>query len=1787
MENNDITHQIIGETIIIYNIRIYDYSDNSKKYFLNNILSNEKPYKIIRYVNPQFDIYNQIKIDEVPNGLFYLSILAEARKGNKYEYFTYNPVEIKKIEELSIVDITVDKDKKKHNGKFSKSFLYRATIKKEDGDFIKLRLTHKNTFTENNYIYASNNPTLQESENLYKDSEFKTIDRGTSLIIPVNEVEDSILYIKIPCNDICDYVLDYIIYKKDNIRINNDECFDIQTKGSKKYNFVYTLEDKNKVSLLTMTSYSLKDFSVKGLYNNNEFNIDKTYFNGYSYIVNTSDDMLIEGDNNIVNFTIEGDSIINVCHLSLTNNNNNDDDFKNIFVGDKIYIRVDNNSEECFRVFKTINDNISNYIITFISKTNNINVDFYNTENFNIDSLSIDEETDSIILGSYLDYFCISKNNNDNKDSSGVLIHLLADNKENIIYQNLNMPLIKGISTRQKLKKGQYIYYRINENTQYSNSINVHFQNVTGSTKVYYSYCNNYPECYFSLDNIENKTEQYSINNNIYFNTDIKGGYEDIYHKSTFPVVIVFCTNEDRNEEYCTFYIEMSNDKDTLLLNKNRKFHSFIQSDEEEYEYKLFISKNDFNFEKGPNNKEKELYIQLYSLTGSANINVDGFKQTEPNNKIENYYHYNNNTILFIYNFARNIDEINIKINGEKNTYYNLFYYIINVNNEKENNIYLPSGEVYYSIITKPNLNYSYYFQDKNRGSISNYYYITISPINCNLQVTKDDNEINNQFIINSNDKIKLCYINDSNIKDMCEFTISAIEIIKNKNLNNLKEFIINDGIYQNFDFQTDSKFNSSVINYLIPFNQIENKNILININKNTEANLILEYKINNYIVNKTIKEYNDIIQVNLTNINITKDDPLEQLYNFIILKILVCLEKKGREVNVGYKIKINGRNLPTYLNPEEIEYGLINKGQYIYYYLDYQNNDNFQIYFDCKGIATFTVFEEVDKNNKDTNRRDYIYYNNKYILPKKDDFKNANNNYINIKGCPEEFSVCQAYIVIYIYEEDENNESALFNIYRHSLDNAMNIPFNKAIYGVLFYNYEHKYYTDINNKEQIKIFLNCKKCKMCYYTEEPKDEREKGKNCKNPFDPSKDKYLLIKKNKNDNSNQINCIIFLDNKDEDEPNYYSIYLLNSNSHKYINQNVPEYCETPCNFLLPLYQFYLYNKNEIILFVPDNEQTIIYEKIIEMENYTLISLGKNNNDKSSSEALISNKLFINIEEIKDIKKKNLFIQIQINSKSIKNENITFITSQFYESLNNYIIPYYQNIFIINDISKEENILNTKDNNIYKINIDLIEGSGLFLLNNNNQNSSYSLSYDTRDKISLILKTNNTYLKPEKKIDEKNFIFYMNINEKNNANDNDKLVFGKTNYLNYLKENVESNIFPIRLSFNLTDQVESHINFRFSKLIKQNDNNGTFINVTDEQFDFIVKTYPEEKELKGKYYTDLRRGYIYLNKTILKNQNYLEIIINNNEKNKNKYEMVSLDVTPFNLDNNIGFPRNNYLEMKINNKNQNIKLSKPVEDYNNLYIEYSSNNQTDFTLKQNDNIKNIEYFGKNYYSIKDNQTTYTVNINNNKNDIGTILLKYIAKKEDITQYNIKTNDVIWNKIDNHTNTFKLSHPNIMVNNTNTNNNNCIYKVNYLIRLYNKFSFENDIKPKNILIEEEPILSFRKELNENELKNDIVEYEVNFGELIISDYYISVLGEVINDSNVEYFAYNYIEFSVRNVLKENNFDYTWIIIIIILIIALIFIIYFLIKEYNNMKNGNNKNNINNERLINRNIN
>ena len=1778
IEENDIK-EINEPTFIVYNIRIFDLSNNSK-IFSNDILYNEKPYKIIKYINPDSDIINQIEIPEIPRGLFYISILAEAKKGNIHEYFTYKPKEINKITNETIIDIKITGQENYIEGKYSKSFIYKAEVIKNDGDFIKLSLKHKNNLDEKNRIYASNDNKFLNSQNLYRDSEYKIIDREESLVIPVKNVDKSFLFMKIPCNDICDYTLNYVIYKTNDIKIKDDECFDFEINAQQK--FIYSISNANKRSLFTMTSYSLKDFKVSV---DNGFELNKTYYNGFSYILNP----MYNFQKKKIEFTIEANSIIKICHRTLPNNDLNiikSYDYKDIVVGDKIYSSIENNKEECYKIYKKINEDISYYILSFISKTKNIVVDFYNSENFAIAHLNVDEESNNIIIESFLDHFCISIDNNiqNSYTYAGLLIHLLSINNNNFIEQNLNMPLIKGISTRQKLGKGQVIYYRINENSLKSNFINVHFQNITGSTKVFSSKCTDFPNCIFSSEGLDQKTEETIINNNIYFNIKIEPQEKDIYHKSMFPIVIVYCSNVDENEGFCNYYIEMSNDLDSKMLNQNRKIYSFIQSNEDETNYIFTLSKNNIN-------KNNKLFIQINSFIGSANILVNNIKNQEETKKIESYYQFNNNTIFFIYNLDNNISEFNVKVNGEKNSFYSLTYYIINEdkNNKNGRNISLPSGEMHYSIITNPGLDYYYYFQERKKKNIENHYLVNINPINCKLKCAKEEEEYgeNYQFLIGSNEKIKISYLNNLDINDICEFSISAVDYTHSRDVKNFKELIMNEGIYQNYHCEKEFKFNSTLYKYLISKREIKNDNIMIHIIKKTEINLVLEYTINNNIVEKNITTQNEIIEVNVKDIN--NNNNLEELYDFITINFVIHLETRAPQINVDFKIKVNGKNFPSYLNSEDIDYGIINKGGYVYYYFDYKKNEKCHIYFNCKGKAYFKVVSNINKNAIDIKSSNGLYYNNKFNLPKEDYFKTdkSNYNYFNIDNCS--YDVCQSYVIIYIPKEDEYiNKKALFNLYRYSGSSTINIPFNQTINGVLFNNNPNKFYNDITFKEPIKIFLNCKKCKMCYYTKEPRNQKDKEITCDNPFIPGNNKFLSIQNSIRDNINKIIYVIFSDNQKEDEIIYYSLYVQKSKVPKFIEQNIPEICEIPCKLILPIYQFYYYNTNNIILYIPNDQQTLIYEKIIKMEenkviqDYDLI----NNNDNSSKSALISNKLVLNLEDI--IKyNDNLYIEIQVISKLNENKNITFITSQFYNSLNAEIIPQFQNIYIINDnkfTENKNNILNNLiENNIYKIDINLIEGSGFLFLSNGNENNKYSLSYDAQEKISLILKKDNIYFDAEKNPEEENLIFYLSYDEKQNKKEYDELIFRKSNYLHYFRNN-ESNIFPINLKLCLNkNKNDLHINFRFSELIKIKKNDDSLINITDEKFDIkiysdnnTIKTEKdmkdkENKEIKGiiiRYYVDLRRGYIYIDKSKISKEVYIDIVIDKSELNSNIYEKVDLDITPFDINNQLDFPRNNYLEMNLNKKREEIKLSKPLNAYKNVYLELASNDKDTINLSiVGKNLSKIEenIHGKNYYSlINDNKTEYIITLNSkNSYNIGTVLIKYITRKKNITNYNINKTNIEWTKINKDNYTFRFNHSNILLEDESN------YKLNYLIRLYNSFSFENNKKPENILITEEPIFSFRKELTEKELKDNTIDYIVNFGNLTRGKYYINVLGEVIDDTNVEYYAYDYIEFTVKKLSGEVSFDFTWIIIIFIILFMLVFVIYFLVKVAINMKN------------------
>ena len=253
------------------------------------------------------------------------------------------------------------------------------------------------------------------------------------------------MYIRIPCNGLCDYTFYYKVYTKENLIINNSECFDINIIGN-HLDLNYNRKSDENISLFTMTSYSLEDFNVKL---NSYEELKKTFFNGYSYLINNSDTNM-ETD---LKFTIDKNLRIKACHRYLKNSYIKNDDIKNIFVGDIKYSSINSyNKIDCFSIYKDSDSDLLNYKINFITKTKNLKIELYEDKKINslVDYYDLPkEESFSYEFESSINGFCISSSDENN---ASALFQLLSIKETSYINQSLVMPLIKGISTRQNLR---------------------------------------------------------------------------------------------------------------------------------------------------------------------------------------------------------------------------------------------------------------------------------------------------------------------------------------------------------------------------------------------------------------------------------------------------------------------------------------------------------------------------------------------------------------------------------------------------------------------------------------------------------------------------------------------------------------------------------------------------------------------------------------------------------------------------------------------------------------------------------------------------------------------------------------------------------------------------------------------------------------------------------------------------------------------------------------------------------------------------------------------------------------------------------------------------------------------------------------------------------------------------------------------------------------------------------------------------------------------------------------
>ena len=922
---------------------------------------------------------------------------------------------------------------------------------------------------------------------------------------------------------------------------------------------------------------------------------------------------------------------------------------------------------------------------------------------------------------------------------------------------------------------------------------------------------------------MENNEIKDYFKNNLYFNVEIKEDEQNIYKKSIFPIIVVYC--QDEGQDDCNYYIEMTNDFEKILLNQNRKIYSFIEP-EQQHIYKIDLPLNT-----NKNNNNQKIYIQLYSFTGKTYLNVVEDEFSENNS---NYYNYNDNGIYYIKEL-NNFREFNLEIKGN-NTNYSLFYYIIN--EAEENYIYLPSGEVHYGIINTYKTSYNYIFQD-NSNTTQAKYIVSINAINCELRVN-DDLERKFQKIINYNESINIYY--DINKDFRCDFTISAIEIMTE--VKSSKELIFNDRTYHYYEFS--SEFNFTSIDYLIPKDEISNKEIFLNINKKSNDSLIINIEGQN----KTIYDYNEIINLNkLKNI---KEDL--NIYHLII----TIRPKESIEGNkiIKFKIKINGNKdkYSSYLDPEEIENNIIENEDnfyYEYYYKDnhFNENDNEdeyieQIFLDCKGSAEFNT-----ENIK-------LYGNNNLEIVNDNNIDSMAKNYINLKVNKNCQNGCRINFQISLKNNKHKN---YYKIYLLSQNEFLTVEKNMNIYGNINTNMVHRFKTDLNKDNEIILNLNCLNCIVEIYSTENENKESLVETLyeSKKISTKMPENFLYYKIKIDSS-----------KSKNNNFYYYFSIIISSSPKIIHQSESILCESKCRFILPIYDFYLNTKENILFYVPETEKVVIYYKIMMNDSSHNDLYDFDLKDKSDSNSLkypITNRLILNKTNLE-----NVYIQIQVENKTKLNIPFNLVVSkfhQYYYDDNQLIYP--QNIFTIskNNHSKSEDNEYIIENEGIK-SIHLINGSGYFV----SGNEKYNLNYESQELISILNDNNLNIIGYSSS--EEDFSYYLKIDYKEEFN----LLVNKANYLKYYKNN-KNGIIKFKID-NIEESKDLYINYYFSKI----DNNPTdLINCQEEDFEIYIggeniveinknndklKEVPNNnKKIENIYYKGLRRGYIFIDNSYL--------------------------------------------------------------------------------------------------------------------------------------------------------------------------------------------------------------------------------------------------------------------------------------------------------------------------------
>ena len=1698
---------------------------------------------------------------------------------------------------LGVVESSIVITEKRQSTPISHSdnlHLFSATFDKSIGKFIFLYLVPKDE-NEYNHIFVSI-PGSGDKIPTYKDSDYKTVDKNTTLLIETRNIGEDTKSAKITieCKNSCDFIFYFQIVT--TIPLIDDRSFDLILNSNEEFVLEYEPEIIDELNnKFTFFSNAPSDFSLKIIHNGTDTITPLTdFYNGYGLFINN--ETYPEGGT----FTFKLNHYGKPNELVHVSNRKLSKEIKNLNVGDfhNSITGIPNLEKECFNLPKIAQDeNDKNYNLNFITYTKNILITFDNTKEYVINS-----ESDIIqIDAKQYSEICFSSNDG----NIATTTFQILDGTDQTSTQDMQMPLYRGMPKKAKLLKGQIAYYRLYFYPSYSQYLIMNLKSIEGKAKLYYGVCSNYPNCNFQEDQLNKLETEKDINNNIFIKKVINNNMTKPYSDPEFQVAVVYCTN-DENEKDCEYFITLSNENEEINIIENEKYYSSVKG----YQ----IDKYSFDI-RDSDNKLEYLFIDLYSYHGQGIITVYSDKEMTKEINSTAITSIQNHEIAVIKASSLPNKSLNgnyyIKIRGLTNTIYSIHYYT-KLNNDKLTEYYLLSNEVNIQALNLNNEEVS--FLIKNKAAYKNVPFLfEYNSLNCELEVSLYGEsgtikERNYQYIIDNykpyyNDdyyemKIKAIKpdIEGDSSEMVCLVALMGGEIEENR------EIVLNDGLTQKGKLTK----NINSINYLYTF--------MVN---SPEDQVTLFFKKNsNYIIDFSYAfDNSDLITYKVVNIEkslVFKKDELNEKClhpnEFCSIKIQIKINDQEIIKDNSYidfiLIANNKVTYPNYLQNNQLIQNLLQTNQYQYYYLDIGKNEECDIILDFNEGSGQAIAKIVQKDIPDSQPN----YNRRVLLP----LPGMTGNYVfdqyskELKITKDMTSKCEKgceiYIAIFHSDQRFTDLISSFNIYYRKNDNIVYLPENKIVHGLLN-SIEDKniFRTKINKNTKIIIFNLLGEHTIAYInkgetipTSENKDYVIDTENDKQLIITSNDSFedqiftYVVVTNKLENKNYRSYDIKIDTPDSESVNIKLIDYLH-NYPCYFNKN-----NVKCNYILPVE---MYSKEtKLYLFTPDNKNTYIYANSISMEEYDSLATDEKYKKLPKKRSDSKDYLLFDISG----RYKDIYILISVETSDTETESVAnLVVGGFYYSSTTYFRPNIYNFYsLTNDVRKELNLA-IESQDLYEVNFVFISGNN-GIISQSQLNKEFEFSENTNKYLTFLF---DPELKSQK-------LFTIKFNTNNNINEaND----GELYFYTYLEQRSNaSNIANIKYSelleqkieFLKNEQIKNFFPLSFYELIPNDINE-------DKQFIFqMTDIFPSESVLSNKKL--IIEGYILnrttledikLNPNILENEKILstgeydsvsftpritftkEIIQNNLMEGENYFyiniktsddEIIELEHVEIDLFKSLFnfIDIGKYVTHTIKDKQTKnlILVTNPRVSY--MAIEFFVEGKSDL---REYSISFRQYDGDNYdYSrndttLIDNAKTYRANEKqfvmiylkpdfhylvanviknnyNNKNDENYIL-KYRIDDTYPGYYYLDENRAITYDLDE----YDLSMRFYGVRECQSS---CTFHddfiVNYRLKVYdNKVIGDKTIR--NIILDEEPLYEYNlTKKGEAETKEDVI-WQVKIEKFNEKKQFLQIVGYASYGGNEEIFVYKGFSFKYEEKLENRDFEF-WIILFAFIAVVII---------------------------------